>query len=376
MARILGILVFIFMVVMLIPTGLVLASQNSVPGDTTYPIKRKLEDVIISVASLHPTTKAYFRVDFSKRRFKETTELILRGHKEDAVKSFNDLNSQTQQALDDVTKLSDKYKKLEYLEAMIKEADERSKKYEELQQNIPAQANKSKPSPTPFPTSAASTSRLVDPNSKPTSTPVPATPTPRSTAPTYNVDPAIVAALEQARQENEKYKKKLEEEKERAKKEAATLQHQNSSSQQPTAAPIPPTATPAPQPSYQAENPTATPIPSSGNGEMDVEGYNALRSNASPTPSRAPTPTPFRTPTPVAEFATAGGDGIATPTPRFRSTTPTSVPPDGCPSGSTQVQCMSDSEKSVYGSGVNAVCYNSSGTGTGNICYAGCGACN
>lgn len=58
-------------------TILVLVSQNTVPGDFFYPVKRGLEDVVLAGASLNPTTKAVFRVDLTRRRFDEAEKLLL-----------------------------------------------------------------------------------------------------------------------------------------------------------------------------------------------------------------------------------------------------------------------------------------------------------
>lgn len=76
-----GLLSKIFIVVIIVlafPTGLILASQNASPGDSTYSIKRGMEGVLSSLLSLNPITKAYFKTDLSNRRFKESIVLLNR----------------------------------------------------------------------------------------------------------------------------------------------------------------------------------------------------------------------------------------------------------------------------------------------------------
>lgn len=56
---------------------LILLSQNAVPGDIFYPIKRLLERGILIAASAHPTTRATFHTNLADRRFKEAESLLL-----------------------------------------------------------------------------------------------------------------------------------------------------------------------------------------------------------------------------------------------------------------------------------------------------------
>lgn len=114
MLAILSKLVIVLMVVMLVPTGLVLASQEAVPGDATYPVKRGLEGVIITLASVHPATRAFFHTDLTKRRFKEAIALIRRGR--DASDSLVELVTQTQEAADIIDKIPDRVAKKAYIE--------------------------------------------------------------------------------------------------------------------------------------------------------------------------------------------------------------------------------------------------------------------
>jgi hypothetical protein len=57
-------------------TVLIFLSQNTVPGDLFYPVKRSLENVILAAASVSPATRTAFRTDLTEARFKEAQGLI------------------------------------------------------------------------------------------------------------------------------------------------------------------------------------------------------------------------------------------------------------------------------------------------------------
>lgn len=114
MLAILSKLVVVVMIAMFVPTGLVLASQEAIPGDATYPVKRALEGVIITLSSLHPGTRAFFHADLTKRRFKEAIALIRRGS--NASNTLVELVSQTQTAVDIIDKIPDVSAKRVYIE--------------------------------------------------------------------------------------------------------------------------------------------------------------------------------------------------------------------------------------------------------------------
>ncbi len=350
------------MIVLLIPTGLVLASQNSVPGDSAYPIKRQMEEVILSVLSLHPSTRAYFKVDFSKRRFSETTELFQRGKGKEAINSLSDLNSQTQQALTDVTNLADKYKKLEYLDNLLTEVTSRDQKLTELQQNTPTPV-KSTPSPTPFPTSPVA-SRLVNPNA--TATPIP---TPTSVPTTiFKVvpvsSPEEQAALKRARDENDRLKQQIETQKRQAELETATLRKQNQTTT------LPPTHTPTPIQSGPTPSPRVVNDGAGGSAGEGAGGNNDVSQRQRAQTQNSPTPIPD---------AHLAGSEQPTLTPRPPTPTPLVECPDKCYSDQLWVGihkagdvCDNLHPDNVYtcdsaGSGIQKVCKNETYTCNGTF---------
>lgn len=58
-------------------TVLIFLSQNSIPGDFFYPVKRSLENVVLAAASVSPATRVAFRTDLTETRFKEAQSLVL-----------------------------------------------------------------------------------------------------------------------------------------------------------------------------------------------------------------------------------------------------------------------------------------------------------
>lgn len=112
-------------VALIIPTVLVLVSQNSVPGDSTYPVKRALESVIIKLASVNPSTQAFFNVDFSQRRYIEAVALIKRG--DSADQSLQELVTQTEEAATSIAEVGDPAAKQKLVVDLSAQIDEYKK---------------------------------------------------------------------------------------------------------------------------------------------------------------------------------------------------------------------------------------------------------
>lgn len=148
-------------VILLLPTGMVLASQDAVPGDSTYGIKRGLENVIAKAASVHPATRTYFKTDFSKRRFKEAVTLIDRG--DNASNSLKELVSQTKSAADSMNDVSDKNLRKQFASDLSKQIDEYDKKLAKIEEN------KKNPTPAPKPSVTTNLRNTLTPTPTPVS---------------------------------------------------------------------------------------------------------------------------------------------------------------------------------------------------------------
>lgn len=235
MTRLFSIIILVLAIVLFPPAVLAVVSNNAVPGDSTYPIKRGLEDVIYAVASLNPNTKALFAKARSDRRFQEITVLFTQG--KEAGKTLNELVEQTQVAANQINQVSDSNQK----GRLISQLSESIVKYDQGLSKV------SKPQPP-------SVIQPPIPNQSPT--PVP-TVAPSSTS-------ASDAELAKTREELEKIKRQLEE----LERERQLQLQQQYQTQNPTPAPTPtlkPSPTPTPKPTFvpnQVSVSTPTPSPS------------------------------------------------------------------------------------------------------------------
>lgn len=152
MVKIISIVILVLSLILFPPAALALVSNNAVPGDATYPIKRGLEDVIYAVVSIHPSTKALFAKARSDRRFQEITVLLTQG--KEATQTLNELVEQTQTAADQINLVSD----LNARKEMIKKLQDSIAKYDEglsKASQIKPKVSKPVPPATPLPTSAS-----------------------------------------------------------------------------------------------------------------------------------------------------------------------------------------------------------------------------
>lgn len=100
-------------------TLLILLSQNTVPGDLFYPVKRGLEGIVLAAASASPATRVAFRTDLTERRFKEAEKLLLAKADTSALNSFITEVQSTQAEIDALSNLLEKEKTTEKLIAKI-----------------------------------------------------------------------------------------------------------------------------------------------------------------------------------------------------------------------------------------------------------------
>lgn len=178
MARLLAILTLILSIVLFPPAVLALISNNAVPGDAAYPIKRGLEEVILKIASVHPTTKTWFSIERSGRRFEEAVVLLAAG-KEGADNSLDELILQTEAVSREIAKVQDPVKKQELKVKLSAEI----KKYDEGLEKVKQEIAVSTPVPAATATSRATATPRV--SSRPSATPrATSTPTPIQSGPT------------------------------------------------------------------------------------------------------------------------------------------------------------------------------------------------
>ena len=296
MIRIFSFLTVILAIVLFPPAALAFISNNAVPGDRTYPIKRSLEGVILTVVSVHPFSKAWFSVERSNRRFDESITLITEKKNDKVEPTLKELVAQTRDAANEIISIKDpvvKKEKIKDLRENIQKYDEKLKEIEqELQSQGAAEPPSQQVSPTPSPTLAPSPTQtqvvitpaptravspaptlIPSPTVQPTPT-IPAVPTP-SPVPTQ---PAILRPIEDSRGELDDIDSGLEEEQGRLRVSADL--------------------SPSPSPS-----PSSSPSPSGGL-LITPGGGEIIRVSPRPTssPTEAPSPTPviiYANPTPI-----------------------------------------------------------------------------
>lgn len=118
MLRIISILIFVLFIVLLPPAALAYVSQDAIPGDSLYPVKRKLEDIILNIATINPTSKAWFALAYTKRRYEETTSLIDKKDNTAASLTLKQLVSQTQSVAIEINQVNDQSQKAQLKEQL------------------------------------------------------------------------------------------------------------------------------------------------------------------------------------------------------------------------------------------------------------------
>lgn len=111
-------------------------SQGANPRDLLYPVKRGVEKVILAAASLNPSTRAFYEVDLTDRRFNESVQAMLatRG----SVKSFDDFTQELEDTQVSLGTISDPVKKQELEAKLIDNVNTYEGKIEQLQSQIPS----------------------------------------------------------------------------------------------------------------------------------------------------------------------------------------------------------------------------------------------
>lgn len=144
-------------------TVLIFLSQNSVPGDFFYPIKRSMENVILAAASVNPATKAAFRTDLTEARFKEAQSLVISKSNASGLSTFVDEVRIAQIEVGNLTNNAERQKAEEKLLAKIDQYQSSLVTLEaKTQENIIAYSPQVIPTFTPSP---APTEISVLPNS-------------------------------------------------------------------------------------------------------------------------------------------------------------------------------------------------------------------
>lgn len=156
MIKVFSLLATILFFILLPPAILAFASQDALPGDRLYPFKRGLENGILTIASLYPTSKAWFSLDYTNRRFTEATTLINKGEVAEAKSSLNELVEQTSKVALEIKTVQNQEQKEKLLVELNKSINDYKQGLTQVKQGVqttnvnPANSTQSAP-PQPQP---------------------------------------------------------------------------------------------------------------------------------------------------------------------------------------------------------------------------------
>lgn len=182
MAKPLTVLSLILAIVLFPPAVLAVVSNNAVPGDATYPIKRGLEDVIFAIASINPATKAWFAAARSDRRFVETVILVDK-NLATVSQSLDELVSQTEIAAREIEQVNNPAQKEKLKKQLVESINGYNQKLSEIKSRVESQQAQNPPpvvtNPTPAPAREVGPTPQPVIQNPPTTAPQPATPVPQ-----------------------------------------------------------------------------------------------------------------------------------------------------------------------------------------------------
>jgi hypothetical protein len=185
-------------------TILIFLSQDSIPGDLFYPVKRSLENVVLAAASVNPATRAAFRTDLTETRFQEAQNLVVSKSNASGLTTFIDEVQSTKQEVVSLKNDTEREKAEEKLAVKIQEYQNGLSTLEaKTEQTIIAYQFQTSPTPVLVPTSTPIPTVNPLPSSKPQSTPT-LTPVPTLTlaptiAPIVSSQPVNAQIAEQKR---------------------------------------------------------------------------------------------------------------------------------------------------------------------------------
>lgn len=126
MLKLLSISVLVLTVVLFPPAALAYFSQDAIPGETLYPVKRKLEEGILLIAKATPTTRSWFNSALVQRRYNETRALISKKDNDAAAQSLDELIDQTSVAVAEISQVQSSSQKRAFASNLSESMEEYS----------------------------------------------------------------------------------------------------------------------------------------------------------------------------------------------------------------------------------------------------------
>lgn len=293
MLKIVSTVALVLMFLLMIPAGLITISQDAAKGDWNYPIKAGIEDVILSVASLTPYTKAYFAVALANRRYAETEKLLALG--EDADTSLQELVAQTTSAANDIGNVSSSQQRARLIADLSGAIEKYDKGLENAQVSIDTKSELNSKKNSPAPLIAASAAPVSRGSATPTPRASNRTPPENSQQnPQQAYNPALDQALRDQREAIDRTRRELEELRRK-------LELEQTSFQQPlyqTPLPTSKSFNPPSLPPIQTSTPKPSPSPSSNGYGAASDSMPVVSPSVAPSYTPAPSVAPTYTPEP------------------------------------------------------------------------------
>lgn len=177
---ILGISLFILFLFMP-ATVLGYFSENSLPGQPLYPVKRGIEAVVLAVESVSPSAKSSYYQTLAQRRVSETSTLIAQAASSGDFTNFaqtdgsslNEIVFSIQQAQQSIQQISDPVQKQQAEQQLTTSIQKYQTQLSQMNYTIEKHVISS-PTPTPTPTQTT-TQTITQTTPTPTPTPDPLT---------------------------------------------------------------------------------------------------------------------------------------------------------------------------------------------------------
>lgn len=214
MKKVISLLLGILTFLLAIPTSLIIASWNALPGNQMYPVKIQLERIAVRLMG-ETALARQLEVKYTERRFSEADKLLAQEH---STIGFALVTAQAKTAKEKVIQAQDAKTK----ETLVNSLIVFNQKLEEKKAEVKSQASTStiasttppySPTPTPVPTSSAPMPKISPAQATlPTSTPKIVTPTPTPIpAPTTQEPEEIIDDIEETQEDIEEIIEELEE---------------------------------------------------------------------------------------------------------------------------------------------------------------------
>lgn len=104
------------------PAILAYVSQDALPGDLRYPVKRLVENGVMAIASVNPNTKAMFSVSQSNTRLKEMIAVAQKG--EDTQSLIDEIIKQNEETVAEISRVSNVNRRQELIKEFQKNSAE------------------------------------------------------------------------------------------------------------------------------------------------------------------------------------------------------------------------------------------------------------